>query len=166
VNERNDELDRILNSALAAYSAQEPRPGLEQRVIAGLRPVNKRYHWLRWAIPVPVLAGVLLMIVYWEKPAVAPPVSMPRQPSIAKSDVPAVVAKPARVRRTRRRPAKAPVFPSPTAPTPEERALAQLAGSNPQILQEVSLWQRRQSEPLTVEPIKIPPLTNGDLQEN
>lgn len=35
-NEDHDDLDRILNAALAAYAAQEPRAGMEQRVLARL----------------------------------------------------------------------------------------------------------------------------------
>jgi hypothetical protein len=56
----NSELDRALDAALAKYSAVEPRAGLEERVLAGLRSrqAEARHHsWLRWG-----LAGALAAI--------------------------------------------------------------------------------------------------------
>jgi hypothetical protein len=46
-----DELDRVLDAALAKYAAAEPRPGLEDRLLANLRAERKRlpdrapWHW-------------------------------------------------------------------------------------------------------------------------
>lgn len=65
-----DELDRLLDSALATYADPGPDAGLEGRVLASLaaaREPGKRRGlfarsraWLPWAIAVPVLASILL----------------------------------------------------------------------------------------------------------
>jgi len=57
---QNDELDRLLDAALAKYAAVEPRPGLEERVLANLnaeRPQLGRFWW-RWG-----LAGALAVVL-------------------------------------------------------------------------------------------------------
>jgi hypothetical protein len=56
----NSELDRALDAALAKYTAVEPRTGLEERVLAGLRSCQAEvphYSWWRWG-----LAGALAAI--------------------------------------------------------------------------------------------------------
>ena len=63
---REDELDRMLNAALAKYAAVEPRAGLEDRILAKLRadeePSVGRAWWqwgLAGAVAVIVIVGVL-----------------------------------------------------------------------------------------------------------
>jgi hypothetical protein len=62
-NEKQDELDRVLDAALAKYAAAEPRAGLEERVLANLRaeraPVPDRAWW-RWSV-IAALAAVFLV---------------------------------------------------------------------------------------------------------
>jgi hypothetical protein len=56
---RDDNFERQLETALTKYAAVEPRPGLEQRVLANLRA--DREHGLEpawWTWPVAVLAGL------------------------------------------------------------------------------------------------------------
>jgi hypothetical protein len=55
-------------------------------------------------------------------------------------------------------------MPSPL--TPEERALIQLAASNPEVLENVQISQKQRNQPLTVEPIDIPPLEKSDSLED
>ena len=60
-NQKQDELDRILDAALARYAAVEPREGLEQRVLANLRavpPIPERAWW-RWGVIAAVVAVFL-----------------------------------------------------------------------------------------------------------
>ena len=170
-NDGPDELDRILDSALASYSARQPWPGMEQRVIARLPRAKQRNIWLRWMIPAPVLAAVLTMIVYWVKPEAAR-VNVPQR--VVESMAPVehyvqpppttVVRKAARVRKSHTvQPA---VFPIPSPLTAEERALIQLAASNPEVLENAQVSRQQSNQPLTVEPIDIQPLEKSDSLED
>jgi hypothetical protein len=61
-NQKQDELDRILDASLAKYAAIEPRTGLEERVLATLRAERARLPdraWWRWS----VLAAVAMMVI-------------------------------------------------------------------------------------------------------
>jgi len=61
LDENHDELDSALDVALAKYAAVEPRPGLEDRVLANLRAEQSRAPeraWWRWG-----LAGALATVV-------------------------------------------------------------------------------------------------------
>jgi hypothetical protein len=44
------ELDRALDAALAKYAAVEPRPGLEERVLAHLRSAPAPRRWMTWKL--------------------------------------------------------------------------------------------------------------------
>jgi hypothetical protein len=67
-----DELDLLLDSALATYADPGPDSGLEQRVLAGLEAARKSgesprafagtRRWLPWAIALPLAASLLLWI--------------------------------------------------------------------------------------------------------
>jgi hypothetical protein len=55
------ELDRILDAHLAKYAAAEPRPGLENRILANFRAVDTRAEvpvWTKW-----ILAGAAVAII-------------------------------------------------------------------------------------------------------
>jgi len=61
VDKRQNELDRMLDTALAKYAAAEPRPGLEDRVLAHLRAEHTRipvHGWWPWSV-----AAVLAVII-------------------------------------------------------------------------------------------------------
>jgi hypothetical protein len=174
-NDDRYELDRILDTALVSYCAQQPRPGIEQRVIAGLFGTKQHESWVRWLIPVPVLAGVLAIVAYWpdaEPTRVKVPQRVVQGTARAEPDahLPVPVQAKAVVSRKRRamQPVveKAAVFPMPSPLTAEERALMRLAASNPDVLQNVQVWQQQRNQPLTVEPIKIAPLEKSDLMED
>ena len=63
-NQKQNELDRILDAALAKYAAVEPREGLEQRVLANLRaepPIPGRAWW-RWGVMAAVATVFLLTL--------------------------------------------------------------------------------------------------------
>jgi hypothetical protein len=67
-----DDLDLLLDSALATYADPGSGSGLEERVIAALaaaragtstRIVPRRRRWLTWAIAIPVAASLILLWV-------------------------------------------------------------------------------------------------------
>jgi hypothetical protein len=58
-----DELDRILDAALAKYATAEPREGLEGRILAALRTERTRLTkptWWRWSV-MAALAAVIVV---------------------------------------------------------------------------------------------------------
>ena len=63
-----DDLDVLLDSALASYADPGPVSGLEKRVLAALEDARSspqravRNRWLPWAVAVPIAASVLLWI--------------------------------------------------------------------------------------------------------
>jgi hypothetical protein len=61
-NEKQDELDRILDAALEKYAAAVPRRGLEDRVLANLRAERVRVPeqaWWRWG----AIAALAAMVI-------------------------------------------------------------------------------------------------------
>ena len=63
-----DELDLLLDSALATYADPGPESGLEQRVLTALASARnagegrKTRRWLAWAIAAPIAASLLLWL--------------------------------------------------------------------------------------------------------
>jgi hypothetical protein len=77
---REGDFERGLDAALARYAAVEPRAGLEQRVLAGLRARDVsvgRFEWQRWMATVVAVTAVAVAVVIWagRKPAL---VDVPR----------------------------------------------------------------------------------------
>ncbi len=76
----NDDLDFLLDSALATYADPGRDSGLEQRVLAALTatcaehaaPAKPRPLWLPWAIAIPVAAGLLILWISIGKTVHAP----------------------------------------------------------------------------------------------
>lgn len=61
----NAELDRVLDAALARYAAVEPRPGLEERVLAHLRTAPEARGWMAgklWAVAGFAVAAIVVVI--------------------------------------------------------------------------------------------------------
>lgn len=67
-NYLNDELDQLLDAALATFAAIEPRPGLEQRILANLRVEKKQAvagtGW-KWSLAAAALVAVAAMALAW-----------------------------------------------------------------------------------------------------
>jgi hypothetical protein len=62
-----DELDRLLDSALAKYSTVEPRSGLEERVLANLQAERKKAPsrvWWHWGLSAVVAALVIAALSF------------------------------------------------------------------------------------------------------
>jgi hypothetical protein len=166
---KSDELDKILDGALSSYSQEEPRPGLEGRVLNRIRAARarRRFSWLHWVMAIPAFACLVLAVTFWSTqdskprpsksaplvPTAAPP--LPIAPGVVQTTV------------TRRRPKhlrmpKREQFPTPAPLTAEERALLVFVARSPKQAEELfSGAKRRTSEPLDIKPIDIEPLQNG-----
>jgi hypothetical protein len=157
-----DDLDKVIDGALAAYSQAEPLAGLESRVLTRVRTAKtaRRRLW-RWALPVPVLAAILVAVLT-RKPEpvpvarIAPPPVTVESPALAPPAVPRHFAArpPARTPRpfVRAGLPKQEMFPTPSQLTKEERLLVELAQSHPYEL------TARPVEAIEIKPIQIAPL--------
>jgi hypothetical protein len=90
-----DDIDLLLDSALATYADPGPGSGLEERVIAALaaaraetptKTLSRHWRWLPWAIAVPVAACVILLWIVASTRVVRAPLTLPQQAS--RSDQP------------------------------------------------------------------------------
>ena len=68
----DDNLDRQIDCALAAYSDAEPLAGLEERIVARVRLASARRRRWWWAAAVPAAAAVAVVLIYPRPPAPAP----------------------------------------------------------------------------------------------
>ena len=177
-DERRDAMERLLDDALASYSNEEPRPGLEQRILTRVRTESAppRFLFLKWALPISAAACLLAGIIFWPHSTPAP--ESPATVQTAVAEPPAAVAPvepvtpPCKKHRTTpllaRHPAlpKRPQFPTPSPLTAEERALVAFVRLAPdQALQAFSDTPPKEIEPIRINEIKIQPLQNGDETE-
>ena len=72
--EHDHKLDKMLDGLLSAYSAAEPRPGLETRILANLKEASARksawrwgFGWV-WAGAATAAALAILLTVYFSRP--------------------------------------------------------------------------------------------------
>jgi hypothetical protein len=154
---RNDELDKVLDAALARYATEEPLAGLEQRVLNRVRAEGRvrRFKWGRWALAI-LIVCIIAPAVLWKRPQ---PRTMEGGLQPARGFSPAVAE-----RRLPRRPARRPVLP---ALSREERAWLALAARAPDQIREASLGLKPLSaEPIQVEEIKIEPLRRHDANDD
>lgn len=167
-NGAQDELDRMLDAALAEYSATEPRAGLEERVLANLRAERAGIPdraWWRWglagALTAVVLVVALALALRSGKPSppqiVQHPSTIEQSPNVpqmsivAKDGHPAVqpMIRPTRTEGGHRAAAvaeanpKLDVFPSPRPLSEQERILESYVN---QFRQEAVLIARARSE--------------------
>jgi hypothetical protein len=147
-----DELDILLDAALATYVDSEPSPSLTPRILAAARDVDRRpsVGWLSWAVP--ALAAALLMTIFLthrpaarrQTPQPTADLSAPRVPASAEripdtpgnriaatEATPHLGSNPPRAARSVRITApiqpllpRQEVFPTPAPLSPEEQALA------------------------------------------
>ncbi len=192
--QNRDELDILLDAALATYVDSEPSPSLTPRILAAARDVDRRpsVGWLSWAVP--ALAAALLMTIFLthrpaarrETPQPTADLSAPRVPASAEriSDTPAksiateatphLGSTPPRAARSVRTTApiqpllpRQDVFPTPTPLSPEVQALAALVNRNPErVAQTGETSQPQPIEPLHIAAIHIPPLNPPDNGDN
>ncbi len=147
---KDHDLDRLLRS----YSDQEPRAGIERRVLSRVTS-QRRYRGLRWVL-VPVLAGLAVTVAVWNYQAPEPPL-----PAVVRTVayVPATprFAPPVQMRQGRRA-IRRQAAPGPRI-TPEERALVQFAASDPDRLSKsLDDVEKQSSETIQISELKIEPL--------
>jgi len=169
----SEELDKLLDDALASYSCQEPRAGLPGRVMARVQSEGERSpaRWFVWAFAAAALACVVVALMMWRRESPAPLVATSVPPHQEKSVTPPLVTPPVgagsvqavrqpAVRRYRvHSPAPQPLpkresLPSPDPPSVEERTLLAFA----QLAPEAVKWLQQPEKPLEIEAITIRPL--------
>ena len=175
----HDELDQILDDALAEYREAEPLAGLEDRVLMRVKSQAEgaRRPWWQWnAI---AAAAAALAIAAWigfggrgrhEAPApVAKKQALPAESYPRAKEEPVAKEKAAKANRPQSPRAPAPVqvastagapmrehFPSPAPLRPEERMLLALAQTHPESLGELS--RDDDDQEISIAPIHIKPL--------
>jgi hypothetical protein len=161
-NDERDKIESLLDDALASYSRQEPRPGLERRVLDRIHTAAApRFAFPRWAWAIPVAACLLWAGIIWTRRAATPdrvPVThmaAARAPASPTMETPKVVNRP----RKRKALPRLPQFPAPAPVTNEERALLAFVTRAPKEAQETLIdGQQRSVGPIRIEEIKIQPL--------
>jgi hypothetical protein len=166
----NAELDRTIDSALAAYSDAEPLAGLEERVLYRVQAAEAgRRRVLGWAVALVAAASVVMAVIVVRAPrhleskiyivglpAVARPVPAAEKPRVAPKQR-------AKSHRLRPRPLpKQNQFPAPTPITTEERAVLAFAELSPKDAEDA--FRKRSDEPIEIQPIQIPPLRSDGAQ--
>jgi len=178
----HDELDRLLDSALATYADPGPGSGLEERVLAALAqhslPVSRpRRRRIPWLIAIPVAAcvvGVWLAIPKSVHPPVSGPqiaerhqpanaipfASHPAQPQRKSAHRSRSFDRPAPALIARAVPApKLDVFPAPRPLTAEEQVLVSAVTGGSKAEREALLEsQKPLDSPLDIAALNIPPL--------
>ena len=161
---RIDDLDRVLDAALAKYAAVEPRPGLEDGILANVRTgLDHAPHaaWWRWGLTAAIAALVLVVVTLaWRSKAPHPqianrppvatqsPTKSETPPIHSADNVPPQQIKPIRRAAAHRVPVPAVAsspkldqFPSPQPLSPEEIALARYVRNFPNEAQLVAKAQ-------------------------
>jgi hypothetical protein len=183
-----DDLDLLIDSALATYADPGPDAGLEGRVLAALSPVRKvtprvraliRWRWLPWAIALPIAAGLffLWLSTQRQKPL---PTSEPQQaresvldaiaPHADSRDVSPIKEPHRHTVRIKQPPSpvqtaqaaplpKLDVFPTPQPMTPEESALTAVVTQTPLTARQAVIdAESLDHQPVRIAEIQIPPL--------
>jgi hypothetical protein len=185
------DLDQLIDAALGTYSDSSADANLAGRVLARLadEPApGQRRGWLLWAaVAFPASICVLLLVHSGpgiRKPQAAPPIQT------AQLHNPAVISVPPHPHATRgaerARPIhraapnphplvaataaqplpKLDVFPTPTPPTPQERALAVYVAQAPKAEQQALAQSEQELVPLTVASMRVMPLEAPDEGPN
>ncbi len=160
---KSDELDKILNGALSAYSLEEPRPGLESRVLHRIRGRHEfSSRWMPWIFVAPALAS-LLVIAFLRRETRLPdlpqiavniPVVSFKLPLLAKA-----APKSEKLPRDSRALPKQKEFPTPAPLTDQERILLAVMRRPPNETRRVfAELHMLNAEPIQIEEIHIDPL--------
>jgi hypothetical protein len=165
----DDKLERILEKGIAGYAQSEPLAGIEERILARIRTVERpRRRLTGWAMAFAVgLAGigVLRVLPRHEEPQPVR-VATNTQPTPVRGDVATAQVSPPRSHHSTGKTAlpKLPVFPTPSPLTAEERRLLGLVRQDPEGTAEAFESLRKRNEPLEIAPLVIEPLENGGGQ--
>ena len=164
MNDENDNLDSLIDHALASYTPAEPRPGLEQRILASVVAASQPRTWA-WR-PAWVLAAAAALIAVVGLPVAFK--SMRTQTAVVHLPV---VAPPA-IAEQHRSPQPAPALTSsarhtlaahlrPAATEPEVPEAA--AQSSPSLIASLTIAPIH-NQPLTDEAIALKPITITPIQ--
>jgi hypothetical protein len=129
-----NELDRVLDEALASYTACEPRAGLAGRVLARLESERRPRRWT-WLLGVPAFAGMAVLLM----------MPRPQEPEPLRAMLPVPVIPQEAYERSRSEPAPPRIRPVPQKP------LITLARIDPEVAQ----WLTRPLTPLEIGPVEI-----------
>jgi hypothetical protein len=186
--EKDKQMDELLDSLLAAYSSAEPRPGLETRILANLSAAEREVATARWwnwkwlwagmAVAAALIIIAVALIGGRHRIAAPPTVVQTQQPAPSQPEVqssaPAIHSETARIHS--RKPSTAPitqqnatlarrdrpaVFPTPTPLSEQEQLLLRYYASTPR---DEVIAQSHPDEPPVVgerdQTEAIPDLTN------
>jgi hypothetical protein len=160
-NQKQDELDRMLDAALTKYAAVEPRTGLEERVLATLRAAHAHVSdraWWRWGAIAAVVAVFLVTLALTRRSDKQPHPVVANRPGVATqppkertmqtvSNAQSSGVRPVRIRPDAARKVAAPLapptlaiarppkldqFPSPQPLSEQERILQSYVAENPE----------------------------------
>lgn len=172
------ELDDVLDEALAAYRDAEPLAGLEERVLGRVLARTERRRWISWGYCSAAALAAAIALVFWlgikpaqqqravpgivtEKPLTdAQAAAMPQTAHGANRPMPAghKAARPVSPALASARPGRhwryQQQFPIPEPLTADERALLALANADPTALQTLP----HNDVAIVIAPIKIAPL--------
>jgi hypothetical protein len=163
-----DELDSMLDDALACYAGAAPLAGLEERVLHRVHASDvTRRRPIRSAVAFALAAALVLVAIVMKTPR--NPAPKPRD--TARAEIPAIVEQPritSQHRRSRvaarRAPSPSPLrkqeqFPTPAALTAEEQVLRSFVERDPAQAQQVfAQLRKRTNDPIEIQPIRIAPL--------
>ncbi len=176
-------VDELLRASLRHYASAEPRPGLEGRVLAGVRSrqqaASRRTAWA-WAIGMAATAAmVMLFVIHWQRQQ-TPPTSVAAKatasdsaPAVAKIAPPARPTVPRRPQRSVGQPkvdTRPQQFPTPR-PLSEQEKLLLVYAESLKASPADSAWKADQ-EPeleipaLSITAIKIEPLSSEESADD
>lgn len=178
-------VDQLLTASLAGYAAEEPRTGLEQRILVCLSeapqsPARLVWRWLpAGALAVVVMLALALLLPPRETTRVARPPSA-AHPSAASAPLPPAVStaevRPTRPRRAPQSPTalvRAAQFPTPDSLTEEERLLTRFLDSSAREVLVASVHREEPLLDLQVRDLEVPllelkplPEQSGEAMEN
>lgn len=170
-----DELERVLQEGISRYADAEPLAGLEERIIGRVRMTESSRRstaewWVRLSVGVAALVVggfIYLGMEHTEsRPLTIAAVKKAAIPDLAPRRTAAI-----RVFKTRGHShgraalPKQPEFPTPSPLTSEERLLVAMVKQDPEGAAQVfGSLRKRESEPLEIAPLIMPPLETGEGQ--
>jgi hypothetical protein len=170
--DENDNLDNLIDRALASYTPRVARPGLEQRILASVtadgstRPQMRSWK-LAWAASAALAAAAVLFValILSRPPAPGPGLAMDQgHPPVSglNTPVPSRSAVPSR-----------PVHPVPLqrAATPlaarqptQQELIAKLLANSPETIPSLARAAEEQDKPIDFQPIRVDPLVIEPIQ--
>lgn len=166
--EHFDFVDELLAASLAHYGSEEPRPGLEARILANVRARERASRGRAWAWGLAASATLLILVLvlhireHLPRPALIPPPAAANHPqpspTAAGTKPPELRASPRKTRIARVAQPWPDQFPSPTPITEEEKLLVAYVRETPKSA--LSSAAKEQ----TAEEVEIPDLTVAALK--